>query len=499
MKMNLRLSQTVSATLASAMLVTAVPAFAANSAKPGVNMDIGIQVDGRVLVPLRDISDELGAKLSWEESTKSITLTRDSTTVQLKIGDPTVQVNGKSQTLDVPPQIKGDQTFVPVRFVAEAFGAKVEWDTEAQSTHIDTKEKDMYIISRPYFELDGVPLVYDGEMKNGLPDGKGFAAKGTSIYGEKWFEGQWKDGKPVREEAPPGTEGYKIYINGSYLKSDYAPIVRNNAVYVPLWAVLGKVNASAQAVDGVIRINHPSRILLLRANSNLLTYYGGKMDSHTVRLDFPPISENDVIYVPLVFLTDYMDMKIVWGEQQRVDLTVGDLSKNNTWGQQGIISDGIKKLRLDSDAEAIWKNYPNLWVDSLPRSSDGAMNGGFERFEQLAVISYSGPTVVLSNGSKNVQFNFDSIEAIHRSFFTADPLAQFDWPESVKAGIRQQKVRVGMTQEQVLMSWGKPDDINKTTGSFGTFEQWVYRGPSIGTGNYLYFTDGVLTSTQTLK
>ncbi|SCW84542.1 MORN repeat-containing protein [Paenibacillus tianmuensis] len=499
MKMKFRLSQTVPAILASAMLVTAVPAFAADSAKPGINMDIGIQVDGRVLVPLRDISDELGAKLSWEESTKSITLTKDSTTVQLKIGDPTVQMNGKSQTLDVPPQIKDDQTFVPVRFVAEAFGAKVKWDAEAQSTHIDTKEKDMYISARPYFELNGVPLVYDGEMKNGLPDGKGYAAKGTSIYGEKWYEGQWKDGKPVREEAPPGTEGYKIYINGSYLKSDYAPIVRNNSVYVPLWAVLGKVNASAQDVDGVIRINHPNRILLLRANSNLLTYYGDKMDSYTVRLDFPPILENNVIYVPLAFLKDYMDMKIVWGEQQRVDLTVGDLSKNNTWGQQGIISAGIKKLRLDSDAEAIWKSYPNLWVDSLPRSSNGAKNGGFERFEQLTVISYNGPTVVLSNGSKNVQFNFDSIEAIHRSFFIADPLAEFDWPESVKAVIRQQKVRIGMTQDQVLMSWGKPDDVNTTTSSFGTFEQWVYRGSSIGTGNYLYFTNGVLSSSQTLN
>lgn len=51
-------------------------------------------------------------------------------------------------------------------------------------------------------------------------------------------------------------------------------------------------------------------------------------------------------------------------------------------------------------------------------------------------------------------------------------------------------VRIGMTQEEVLMSsWGKPTKINKTTNAYGTSEQWVY--PNY---NYLYFDDGILTS-----
>ena len=54
-------------------------------------------------------------------------------------------------------------------------------------------------------------------------------------------------------------------------------------------------------------------------------------------------------------------------------------------------------------------------------------------------------------------------------------------------------VRLGMTPKQVVetTSWGKPNKINKTTNQFGTREQWVY-----GDGNYLYFTNGVLTSIQ---
>jgi hypothetical protein len=53
-------------------------------------------------------------------------------------------------------------------------------------------------------------------------------------------------------------------------------------------------------------------------------------------------------------------------------------------------------------------------------------------------------------------------------------------------------VRVGMTAKQVLSSnWGRPESVNRTTGSYGTHEQWVYGG-----GNYLYFENGILTSIQ---
>ena len=53
--------------------------------------------------------------------------------------------------------------------------------------------------------------------------------------------------------------------------------------------------------------------------------------------------------------------------------------------------------------------------------------------------------------------------------------------------------RIGMGTNEVVndTSWGKPHSINRTTGSFGTTEQWVY-----GSGNYLYFNNGKLTTIQ---
>jgi len=53
-------------------------------------------------------------------------------------------------------------------------------------------------------------------------------------------------------------------------------------------------------------------------------------------------------------------------------------------------------------------------------------------------------------------------------------------------------VKIGMTPRQVCASnWGEPQSINRTTESYGVLEQWVYNG-----GNYLYFENGVLKTTQ---
>ena len=57
---------------------------------------------------------------------------------------------------------------------------------------------------------------------------------------------------------------------------------------------------------------------------------------------------------------------------------------------------------------------------------------------------------------------------------------------------KKEGVSIGMTQEEVIASsWGKPQSVNRTTGTWGTHEQWVYGGK-----NYLYFENGTLSSIQ---
>lgn len=65
------------------------------------------------------------------------------------------------------------------------------------------------------------------------------------------------------------------------------------------------------------------------------------------------------------------------------------------------------------------------------------------------------------------------------------------WSKDDCGIIAEGKVNIGMTAEQAIAAWGRPNDINKTTYSFGVHEQWVY-----GISSYLYFEDGILTTIQ---
>lgn len=71
-----------------------------------------------------------------------------------------------------------------------------------------------------------------------------------------------------------------------------------------------------------------------------------------------------------------------------------------------------------------------------------------------------------------------------------------DTSSDVKQMTLEGKVQLGMTAEQVVISWGEPRAVNKTMSGWGTSEQWIYGDP-IYNAHYLYFDDGRLTSIQT--
>ncbi len=86
-----------------------------------------VNVNGRVLVPLRGIFETLGANVSWDDATKTVSATREDTSISLTIDKNIATVNGKEVSLDVPATIIESRTLVPVRFVSEALGEKVNW------------------------------------------------------------------------------------------------------------------------------------------------------------------------------------------------------------------------------------------------------------------------------------------------------------------------------------------------------------------------------------
>ncbi|MFZ5987452.1 MAG: DUF5050 domain-containing protein [Bacillota bacterium] len=91
---------------------------------------------GRTLVPMRDIFESLDAFIEWDGSTKTVTATKGETVIKLRIGDKTAYLNGQAIQLDVPAKIKNNRTLVPIRFISESLGAKVDWDDMTRTVTI---------------------------------------------------------------------------------------------------------------------------------------------------------------------------------------------------------------------------------------------------------------------------------------------------------------------------------------------------------------------------
>jgi hypothetical protein len=100
-----------------------------------------IDDNGRTQVPVRFVSEALGAEVGWEGSTKTVTISQGDKEIKIVIGKKDYTINGEKNLMDTEALLKEDRTFVPIRFVSEGLGARVEWDSAVRTVYIDTREK----------------------------------------------------------------------------------------------------------------------------------------------------------------------------------------------------------------------------------------------------------------------------------------------------------------------------------------------------------------------
>lgn len=95
-----------------------------------------IQIEGRILVPVRGVFERLRAKVNFDAETQTVTATREKLTIILRLGSREARVGDRIVTLDVPPLALRGRTFVPLRFISEALGARVDWDEQTRTVLI---------------------------------------------------------------------------------------------------------------------------------------------------------------------------------------------------------------------------------------------------------------------------------------------------------------------------------------------------------------------------
>lgn len=93
------------------------------------------------LIPIRAIAEGLGCEVSWDGENQTVEIKGLNDEILLTVNSSTAVVNNENVTLDVPAQVVDDRTFVPLRFISENMGAKVEWNEEANLITIETERK----------------------------------------------------------------------------------------------------------------------------------------------------------------------------------------------------------------------------------------------------------------------------------------------------------------------------------------------------------------------
>lgn len=118
--------------------------------------------NGRTLVPIRAVSDALGAEVTWDQETQQVGLKKGEKAVVMTIGQTAYTVNGETREMEAAPVIIDGRTMVPLRAASEALGKVVYWNGDKQLISIGQKENLFYACENGMLEM------LDGILTNGL-------------------------------------------------------------------------------------------------------------------------------------------------------------------------------------------------------------------------------------------------------------------------------------------------------------------------------------------
>ncbi len=233
---------------------------------------------GRTVAPVRIIFERLGAKVTWDASSGTISAKRGTTTITMKRNQSTAMLNGKSVKLDVPAVSIRGSVMVPLRFVADALNAETQWDSAKRVVNVYSQKLPLVTIEMqdgkkislelypkitPNTVNNFISLVrkgfYDGiifhriipgfMIQGGDPLGQGFGGPGYSIKGEfsaNKIENPLLHTRGVlsmarsRSNDSAGSQFFIMVADTPYLDGSYA--------------AFGKVRSGMHHVDAIVSL-----------------------------------------------------------------------------------------------------------------------------------------------------------------------------------------------------------------------------------------------------
>lgn len=196
--MKIKIKKCFLAILSFMMLCIMAPGHIAQAAP-----DVTVKVDGqyvsfpdqkpyidsanRTMVPVRAPMEALGCKVEWDEKARKAVISKDGNVAEFTIGSKTYLVNGTKKTMDTKAVIVNDRTAFPIRFAAEAMGAKVDWDANTYTVLITTFQSQGKGIEK--LSTTGLPGYKDPTLPNYKATIPFTSANGTEITGITYRDG----------------------------------------------------------------------------------------------------------------------------------------------------------------------------------------------------------------------------------------------------------------------------------------------------------------------
>ena len=222
-----------------------------------------VDAAGRTKVPFRRTMETFGCTVSWNGWKGIATAKKDGVTVDVPIGQKYILVNGNKVAIDTAALLKNDRTYLPIRAVAEAFGAMVTWDGRTQTVAITTGSS---LVRVHFIDVgQGDATLIDCGTTEVLIDGGDNAAGSTVVsYLKPYVDGKldyliathpdadhigglddvlraYQVGTIIDSGCPASTRSYRDYLTAaqneagasiSYSRSVHYDLGRNSALYL---------------------------------------------------------------------------------------------------------------------------------------------------------------------------------------------------------------------------------------------------------------------------
>lgn len=142
-----------------------------------------VDANYRTMVPLRLTMESIGAKVEWNEASKTATVKKGNVEVSVKIGESHIYKNGEKIKNDTTAIVKDGRTYLPIRAVLECFGSIIGWDGKTNTVIVNTQENINFISlieSKPIIE-NYWPVIESATKLKEASDYKGAISKFESI------------------------------------------------------------------------------------------------------------------------------------------------------------------------------------------------------------------------------------------------------------------------------------------------------------------------------